>query len=313
MLTKPLTVALAAVLLAAAVLPAEARPRRKHRRAHATRPLPALTTDGRPNVQSKSWIVVDYDTGEVLEQRNADEVRPIASLSKLAAALVVVERKPAWTAKTAITDDDQRVARGGARSRLPVGASLTNLDLLHAALISSDNRAVPALGRAVGLTPPQLAQAMTKKARALGLKATRFEEPTGLGTGNVSTAREVVGLLKASLADPLLAEIQRKHEHDATVEGGRYRQVHYVNTDRILRGGQFKVLGGKTGYTDEARYCLVIAAEVAGRRVAMAFLGAEGELTRFGDFTRVAEWMRVKSKGRQAQAEPGPPARGAQR
>src|SRR5439155_8704612 len=125
-----------------------------------------------------------------LVMKNADEVRPIASISKLMAALVVLDAKIDFEAITQITDSDRQIANGGARSRLNVGQSFTNRDLLHAALMASDNRAVPALGRAVGLNPRDLVGAMNAKAKELGMKSTRFEDPVGLNPGNSSTPRD---------------------------------------------------------------------------------------------------------------------------
>src|SRR5262249_44510979 len=183
-----------------------------------------------------------------------------------------------------------QLAQKGARSRLAPGMTLTNRDLLHATLIASDNRAVPALGRAVGLSPTELAAEMTKKARALGLNHTEFKDPTGLDDGNVSTPRETVKMLQAALREPTIAEIVRKARY--TVQPvNRRGAIEYVNTDMLVRTGRWEVHGGKTGYTDIARYCLVVAAKVGEREGGMAFLGAEGKLTRFGDFGRAADWL----------------------
>lgn len=249
-----------------------------------------------PNVLAYSALVVDLDTGEELYSRRADGERPIASISKLAAALVVVERGLDLDGLTTITRADAEVAKGGAPSRLLEGMTVSNRDLLHAALLGSDNRAVAAMGRAVGLPSSALAAEMTKRVAALGLKHTRFREPTGLSPENVSTPRETITMLRAAMANPVLAPVLRRMEYDAHPVSRP--AVHYTSTYKPAVRSNADVLGGKTGYNDFARYCLVVAAKVDGRRVGMAFLGTEGKLTRFGDFARVADWIVVrKPKG----------------
>ena len=141
--------------------------------------------------------------GRAVFAKNPDKERPIASISKLAATLVVAEKGVELEGLSTINKNDIEVAKGGARSRLFEGMTLSNRDLLHSALMGSDNRAIPALGRAVKLTPAQLTTAMNAKARALGLKNTRFHEPTGLSTGNVSTPREIIAMLRAVMANPI--------------------------------------------------------------------------------------------------------------
>lgn len=257
-------------------------------------PVSPLTKTGLPNIQAASAIIVDLDSGAELFAKNADEIRPIASVGKLFLALAVRGKGLPLEATTAIQDEDQRFARGGARSRLPVGKSFLNHDLLRAMLISSDNRACTALGRAAGWTVDELVAAMNRTAKSLGLKKTRFEDPSGLN-GNVSTAREVIVALKATLADPVLAEIMGTPLVTVRSVGANPVVIDYVSTDVALRTEKrFPVHGGKTGYTDEARYCLAIAATIDGRRVGMVFLGAEGKLTRFADFNRSAAWLLAK-------------------
>ena len=137
-------------------------------------------------------MLVDLDGNGELFTKNPDEVRPIASISKLMAVLVVLDKNLDLDAATTLIDSDRQIAQGGARSRLPIGLSFSNRDLLHAALMASDNRAVPALGRAVGLDPAQLVAAMNSKAKDLGLAHTTFEDPVGLNSNNRSTARDLV-------------------------------------------------------------------------------------------------------------------------
>jgi D-alanyl-D-alanine endopeptidase (penicillin-binding protein 7) len=272
---------------------------RSLRRTGPRRPLIPWLRGSLPNVQAQGALVIDLQDGEELYARNADVPRPIASISKLAAALAVVDRGLALDAFTTVGRVDLDVARGGARSRLVEGMNLSNRDLLHAALLGSDNRAVSALGRATGLDATALAAEMTRKARELGLTQTRFEEPTGLSPGNQSTPREAIVLLRAVMDHPVLGPITRTVEHDVHPVGRG--AIKYVNTYRPAARSNTAVLGGKTGFNNAARYCLVLAAQVGGRVLGMAFLGTEGELTRFGDVGRVSDWVvAYRARGKQA-------------
>ena len=265
-----------------------------------SRGVPPYTRGGLPNIQAQSAAVVDLSSGEELVMKNADEVRPIASISKLMASLVVLDRKLDMDAVTQITDSDRQIATGGARSRLPVGLSFTNRDLLHAALMASDNRAVPALGRAVGLDPTQMVAAMNAKAKELGLEHTSFQDPVGLNSNNRSTARDLVKLLQAAMKNPTITEITEKAHYVAHPVGKPGWAIEYTNTDVIARSSRYEVLTGKTGYTDLALYCLAIAVKMTERPVAMVFLGAVGKMTRFGDFGRVAQWLIDRKWGKRA-------------
>jgi D-alanyl-D-alanine endopeptidase (penicillin-binding protein 7) len=260
-----------------------------------------------PNVQSLGALVIDLDTGQELFARKPDQPRSIASISKLAAALTVMDRNLDLDGLVTIKHVDAEVARGGARSRLLEGMTLSNRDLLHAALLSSDNRAVSALGRAVGLGTMPLTAAMNRKVASLGLRYTRFREPTGLSADNQSTPRETILLLKAAMAHPVLGPIVRRPEYDAHPVSKP--PIHYVSTDRPAARANVQILGGKTGYNDSARYCLVIAVQIAGHSYGMSLLGSEGDLTRFGDVARIADWIVAhKPKPRPSSAPQGPPA-----
>lgn len=294
-----------------AVAAAKSGKRKKsHRRHVVSRSVPTYTRGGLPNIQAHAAVVVDLASDTVVYEKNPDEQRPIASLSKLMAMMVVLDRKPDLDQTTTITEDDHRRALRGARSRLPVGVTFSNRDLLHAVLMASDNRGVPALGRAVGLSPDQLTAEMNRKAQALGLGHTTFGDPTGLDDRNRSTPREVVKMLRAALKYPLISEITRKADYVAHAVGPKRRwTVEYANTDVYARTGRYHVLGGKTGYTDLAGYCLAIAARIEGRGdLAMAFLGADGKMTRFADFARTAQWIAEKKPQAPAVATRPPAA-----
>jgi D-alanyl-D-alanine endopeptidase (penicillin-binding protein 7) len=263
------------------------RPRAKRHVVERERPV-AATRGGMPNVQAAGALVLD-ENGRQLYAKNPDKERPIASISKLAATLAVAEHGLELDGLSTINKGDIDVAKGGARSRLLDGMTLSNRDLLHSALMGSDNRAIPALGRAVKMTPAQLTTAMNAKVRALGLRNTRFHEPTGLSTGNVSTPREVITMLKAVMANAILAPVTRRQEYDAHPVGKP--PIHYNNTNHPAQRQNVQVMGGKTGYNDDARYCLVVATRIDGHPYYMAFLGDEGKMSRFGDVARVADWI----------------------
>jgi D-alanyl-D-alanine carboxypeptidase len=296
---------------------ADAAARKKTGKRHGARPvqkrvvlerLVAATHKGMPNVQALGALVLDED-GHAVYARNPDKERPIASISKLAAVLAVIDKGLELEGLSTISKGDAELAKGGARSRLLEGMTLSNRDLLHAALMGSDNRAIPALGRAVKMNPVQLTAAMNAKARQLGLKNTRFHEPTGLSTGNVSTPREVIAMLKEVVAHPILGPITHRAEYDAHPVGKP--PLRYNNTDRPAARSNVQVLGGKTGYNDDARYCLVVATKIDGHVYYMSFLGNEGKLTRFGDVARVADWV-VAHPQKATPPGPGKPATGEQ-
>lgn len=249
-----------------------------------------FTADGLPNVQAPRAVVLDARTGAEIYARDANQSAAIASTGKIFVAMVVRERGMDLDGVTEITDVDRMYARGGARTRLDVGHGFRNIDLLRAMLVSSDNRAPTALARAVGLSPEQLVACMNQLAARLGLSQTRFTDPSGL-RGNVSTAREMAVAFRAALADPVLAEILGARAVTVRSVHRRPRVIDYRNTNRALHSARFDVIAGKTGFTDAAGYCLLIAARIAGREVVMVFLGETHELTRFGDFERVARWM----------------------
>lgn len=247
-----------------------------------------------PRIRSVAAIVVDLGSGRVLYERDADAVRPIASISKLMGALVVREQCALpLEGMHEMTHANRDAARGGDKTKLTTGWSFSHGDLFRAAIMRSDNRALPALGEACGLDPLALGVKMTAKARQLGLKQTFFREPNGLSAENVSTSREVLVFLKEAMRDSFLAEIMATQETTITGhKGERSRSISIRNTDRLLAKNIAQIIGGKTGYTDLAQYCLTVAARMSDQReLGMVFLGAVGRATRFADFTRVINWL----------------------
>ncbi|MGE5185118.1 MAG: D-alanyl-D-alanine carboxypeptidase family protein [Acidobacteriota bacterium] len=251
-----------------------------------------------PDVKSKSCVVIDAQTGAEIFAKDADEIRAIASTTKIFVAMAVREKGLDLDGWTEITKADARDARGGSRTRLDVGEQFRNKDLLRAMLMASDNRAPTALGRAAGMDADQLVAAMNAIAKRLHLSRTRFTDPTGL-RGNVSTAREMAIALRAALADDVLREIMGD-DFQEIVPKGRHRGIDYATTNEPLRAKRYDVIGGKTGYTDAAGYCFITAARFDGKEVVMAFYGAEGKQTRFADFNRVAAWIERGAPGAKA-------------
>ncbi|HUJ58827.1 MAG TPA: serine hydrolase [Kofleriaceae bacterium] len=265
---------------------------------------PAVAGD-LPDVKSQSACVIDASTGAEIFGKDADEIRPIASTTKIFVAMAVRQHGLDLEGWTEITKQDAREARGGARTRLDVGERFRNRDLLRAMLIASDNRAPTALGRAAGLDREDLIAAMNAVAKRLHLTRTRFTDPTGL-RGNVSTAREMAIALRAALGDDVLREIMGDPYEEVVAQGHR-RGIGYGTTNQPLVAHRYEVIGGKTGYTEAAGYCYITAARLHGKEIVMAFLGAEGKLTRFADFNRVAAWLDRGAPGAEVDAMDEPP------
>ena len=251
--------------------------------------------DDLPEVKSKAVVVLDAETGAELFARGGDDVRPIASTTKIFVAMAVRKAGIDLDGWTKINRDDWRGGLGGARTRLDLNESFKNRDLLRAMLMASDNRAPTALGRAAGMSPEKLVTAMNKLAKSMHLKRTRFTDPTGM-RGNVSTAREMAIALRAALADKVLREIMGD-DFELVVSKDKYSKIGYGSTNIPLITKKYDVIGGKTGYTRSAGYCFVTGARFANREVVMAFLGSDGKHTRFGDFNRVAAWLERGAPG----------------
>lgn len=242
-----------------------------------------------PEIRSRTAVVLDGRTGAALYGKQADQVVPIASTTKIFVAMAVRKLGISLEGYTEITRADVKAAIGGARTRLDLGQSFRNIDLLRAMLMASDNRAPTALGRAVGLDSRKLIAAMNAVARDLGLKKTRFTDTSGL-RGNVSTAREMALALRAALEDPVLAEIMGTSWAEIRSKSG-YAKIQYGSTNTPLVVKKYQVLGGKTGYTAAAGYCFLTGAKIGDRSYLFVFLGADGKLTRFADFNRAAAWL----------------------
>lgn len=239
------------------------------------------------DLKSSVALVVDQDTREVLFSKNEQAVLPIASLTKLMTGLIISEAKLPMDEMLTITQADVDTEKGSS-SRLRVGAELSRGELLHLALMSSENRAASALGRTYPGGLAVFVNQMNAKAKMLGMHDTSYVEPTGLSSKNQSSAKDLALLVNVTSGDPLLRELSTSPGYQVAV--GRQR-LQYNNTNRLVKNPSWEIGLQKTGYISEAGQCLVMQAKVAGRKVIMVFLDSAGKLSRLGDAERVRRWV----------------------
>jgi len=222
-------------------------------------------------LRSEVALVYDVDDGAVLYEKNSQDLRPIASISKLMTALVIAESGLPMDEVLTIADEDVDRMRYS-RSRLAVGTRLTRGEMLHLALMSSENRAASALGRHYPGGMPAFVRAMNDKARALGMRHSHFVEPTGLSSDNVATSRDLVKLLQATSRHPMI----RHYATDDTevFDIGRGRRLTYNNTNRLVKRSDWDISISKTGFINEAGRCLVMLTRIDNRDVAIVLLNA---------------------------------------
>jgi serine-type D-Ala-D-Ala endopeptidase (penicillin-binding protein 7) len=240
-------------------------------------------------LRSSSALVLDADTGEVVIDKNADAVTPIASITKLMTAMVILDRGLDLDQEIVISRDD-RDAMKGTRSRLRPGHVLTRGELLLLALMASENRAAAALGRTYpgGLEP--FVAAMNAKAAALDMRDSRFVDPTGLSPQNVSSARDLVKLVRAAHEYSVIREFSTKDRASVRVSQ-RGRPLAYHNTNGLVRSRHWDVELSKTGYISEAGRCLVMRVRLASKDLIVVLLDSWGRQSRIGDANRIKKWV----------------------
>lgn len=248
-------------------------------------------TDDDLDLKSSVALVIDQDKGEILLRKNDSAVLPIASITKLMTALIVSEAKLPMDESITITQDDVDTEKGTG-SRLRVGTTLTRGELMHLALMSSENRAAHALGRSYPGGMSAFVEAMNQRARLLGMNDTKYVEPTGLSSRNQSSAQDLARLVGAVSNDTMIAELSTSPGHQ--VEVGR-RVLQFNNTNRLVKNPSWDIVLQKTGYISEAGQCLVMQAKIAGRKLTMVFLDSAGKLSRLGDAERVRRWVETHS------------------
>jgi D-alanyl-D-alanine endopeptidase (penicillin-binding protein 7) len=275
-----------------------ATPRKTHAAFHdaGTRPsfgqLAGLHNAHDPlDLNSSVALVVDQDTQEVLLSKNEQAVLPIASLTKLMTGLLISEAKLPMDEMITITQADVDTEKGSS-SRLRVGAQLSRGELLHLALMASENRAANALGRTYPGGLAVFVGLMNAKARMLGMHDTVYVEPTGLSSRNQSSAKDLAALVQVASADPLLRELSTSPGHQVAV--GR-QVLQFNNTNRLVKNPAWDISLQKTGYITEAGRCLVMQTRIAGRKLILVFLDATGKLGRVADAERVRRWIESSS------------------
>ena len=243
-----------------------------------------------PALRSSSVYVLDETNSSVLLSRQADVAMPIASITKLMTALVVLEAGQPLDEPIEITADD-RDGPKNTSSRLAIGTTLSRGDLLHLALMASENRAAHALGRSYPGGLPACAAAMNAKARVLGMSSARFVEPTGLSSDNVASSSDLAKLVLAAARVPTIQLYSTDKSYTVPV---RRHLVEFRNTDSLVRNPTWKIIVQKTGYIAEAGRCLVMKAVFEGRSVVIVLLDSAGRRTRLADATRIRRWMEAR-------------------
>lgn len=239
------------------------------------------------SLQSNVALVVDQESSAVLFAKNPGVALPIASITKLMTALVVLEAKQPLDEFIEVTKEDLDTEKGTG-SRLAFGTSLTRGDLMHLALMSSENRAANALGRNYPGGLAAFVRAMNAKAQLLGMHSSRFVDPTGLSSSNVASAEDLARLVAAASENPAIRAYSTGHDYSVQVAG---RTVAYRNTNALVKNPAWDIALQKTGYIREAGRCLVMNTIIGGKAVVIVLLDSVGKYSRLGDADRIKKWM----------------------
>jgi D-alanyl-D-alanine endopeptidase (penicillin-binding protein 7) len=242
-----------------------------------------------PALRSSAALVVDTTHSSVLYSRRSDIAMPIASITKLMTAIVVSEAGQPLDEELIVTGEDISLGKGS-YSRLMPGTHLTRGDLMHLALMSSENRAAHALGRNYPGGVSECVRAMNVKARELGMTSAHFVEPTGLSDENVASPEDLSKLVMAAAKVQTIREYSTDSEHDVQV--GR-RTMRFRNTDSLVSKPDWDIVVQKTGYIAEAGRCLVMQTVIQGRTVVIVLLNSFGKRTRVADAGRVRKWVEL--------------------
>jgi D-alanyl-D-alanine endopeptidase (penicillin-binding protein 7) len=238
-------------------------------------------------LRSKAVMVQDAETGEIVINKNSEALVPIASITKLMTAMVLLDRGLDLEQRIVVSRDDVDTVKG-TRSRLMPGTTLTRDELLLVALMASENRAAAALGRTYPGGIPAFVKAMNEKAAELGMSDSTFVEPTGLSPSNVSSPRDLVKLVRAAHSYPLIREYSTRDR--ATVKVFN-RPLRFVNTNGLVRNSRWDIELSKTGYISEAGRCLVMQVRVASKDLIVVLLDSWGKQSRIGDAQRIRQWL----------------------
>ncbi len=241
-----------------------------------------------PKLNSTIALIYDEQSQRPLYTKNPDAIAPIASITKLMTAMVVLDAKPDLNEELSVDVADLDSLKG-THSRLRIGATFTRNEMLRLALMSSENRAASALARSYPGGMPAAVAAMNAKARKLGMLDTTFRDPTGLNSENVSTARDLVKMVAAARNYKLIHQYTTTATH--SVEGVRGRELRFNNTNPLVKNASWDIGVSKTGYINEAGRCLVMQAQIRQRSVIIVLLDSAGKNTRIGDANRVKKWI----------------------
>lgn len=251
-----------------------------------------FTKDGMPNLQSHAFMVFNPVTGLPLFSKNANQAMPIASITKLMTAMVVLEAKLDMDEPIIVDKEDIDMLKGS-HSRIPVGAAFRREDLMRLALMASDNRAAAALGRTYPGGTVAFVEAMNAKAQLLGLTNAKFVDPTGLAPGNVASPQDLALMVSAASTFPEIREFSTAQQLHVTLPNGG-RALGFNNTNSLVRSQSWTIGVSKTGYINEAGKCLVMHATIANNPVVIVLLDSWGKLTRVGDANRIKKWLETK-------------------
>ena len=242
---------------------------------------------------SSKALIINQNTGEVVYAKNTNSSSPIASITKLMTAMVMLDAKQSLDETIYVSDGDVDYVKG-TRSRLSVGAGLTRGDMLQLALMSSENRAASSLASNYPGGQFAFIKAMNAKAQLLGLANTHFVDPTGLESENVSTAEDLAKMVQAAYQYPEIRLATTSPSHEVYVGSHAY-PTNFVNTNGLVRGGEWEIGLSKTGFINEAGRCLVMQAKIAGEPMIIVLLDSYGKLTRIGDANRIRKWIEYNS------------------
>ena len=249
-------------------------------------------------LRSHAAVVMDQHSGQVLYQKNAGQVLPIASITKLMTAMVLIDAGLDMDETIRITREDKDTLRWS-KSRLPVGSRLSRMDMLKISLMASENRAAAALARTFPGGKTAFIQAMNDKAKTLRMHKTSFSDSTGLITENQSTASDLSILLQAAWKYPLIREISGTGKDAVTLQR-RKSKLEFFNTNRLVRRTNWQVGMSKTGYIKESGRCLVMQANISNRDLFIVLLNAQGKLSNYGDSGRIRRWLNNFDANQQA-------------
>lgn len=248
--------------------------------------------EGSPDLRSASALVIDAE-GNVIYGKDANAIRPIASITKLMTAMVILDSDLNLEERITVTKEDRDLVQLTG-SRLEYGATLSRREMILLAIMSSENRAAAALGRNWPGGLSQFVAQMNKKAGQLGMTSSHFADPAGLRVENTSTASDLAKMITAAYEYPLIREAsttQRLEVHPYARRG----PLAYGNTNRLLKNESWDIALSKTGYINEAGRCLVMQANIEGEEVSIVLLNSFGKLTPFGDSNRLRKWMLANS------------------